>query len=296
MLKAVNKKKAIPYLLILPTLLLIIVFIAYPMIDVIRYSFMEYQMNRPKDIHFVGLENYKMILFRDSVFRKVFLNSIKWVVWEVGLQLLCGMLIASLLNKHFAFRGVARVIAFVPWAISGVLTALLWSLLYNQHIGIFSDILLRLGLTRERVAWIANTKTVFASIVVAELWLGIPFFAINILASLQSIPTELYEAGVVDGANAWQEFTYITLPHLKDTFILTTLLRTVWEFNSVDMIYTLTGGGPARKTTTLALHVMQQAFKTGKYSYGATLSIIGFIFLLIFALCYLKFSHFDQDD
>ena len=98
LLKAVNKKKAIPYLLILPTLLLIIVFIAYPMIDVIRYSFMEYQMNRLKDIHFVGLENYKMILFRDSVFRKVFLNSIKWVVWEVGLQLLCGMLIASLLN------------------------------------------------------------------------------------------------------------------------------------------------------------------------------------------------------
>lgn len=240
-------------------------------------------------------KNYIDLFTKDRVFPLVLRNSAKWVVSEVLLQLVIGMAFALLLNMRFRGRALIRTFIFVPWAVSGVLTATIWSLLYNQHIGVLSDFLQVTDITETRIAWLANSRTVFPSLVVAELWRGIPFFAISILAALQNIPGEIYEASRIDGASNLQCFRYITLSYIKDTIILTTLLRSVWEFNSVDLIYNLTAGGPARMTTTLSVHIMQQALTTGKYSYGATLSIISFLILMIFAAMYLKLGRFNQD-
>lgn len=294
----VIKKKAdrLPYFLILPSVILIVGMIIYPLIDVFRYSLMDFNSARPSAAEFVGMENYKDLFSGDRVFTLVLRNSLKWVVTEVTLQLICGLSLALLLNKHFPFRGVFRTVLFIPWAISGVLTATIWSLLYNQHIGFLSDVLLNLGFADTRIAWLADINTVFPAVIAAELWRGIPFFTVSILAALQNIPDDIYEACRIDGANSWQIFCRITLPYLKDTIVLTTLLRCVWEFNSVDLIYNLTSGGPARMTTTLSLYIMQQAIQTGKYSYGATLSVISFLILLVFAAIYLKLSRFSEED
>ena len=189
-----------------------------------------------------------------------------------------------------------RALTFIPWAMSGVLTAVLWSLIYNENVGLLNDILLKTGLADASSAWLANGKLVFGSVVVAELWRGIPFFAISLLAAMQSISGDLYEAADVDGCTRWNAFRYITLPSLKDTIILTTLLRTVWEFNSVDLIYSLTGGGPVGKTTTLSILIANHATKTSNYGYGSAISVISFLILSVFALTYLKASKYGTEE
>ena len=293
--KLKTKKALLPYWFILPGIFFIGVFMFLPLLRVFGYSFMFYSPSRPTMTRFVFLDNFIKVLFKDPFFYQTLFTSLKWVVVEVGLQLVLGMALALLLNKTFRGRGLCRTLAFVPWAVSGVLTAILWSLLFNEHIGVLNDLLLKLGIIESKVAWLANMNTVFPSVLVAELWRGLPFFAISILAALQGISLDLYESARIDGAGTWRCFTNVTLPGIKDTLILTTLLRSVWEFNSVDLIYNLTGGGPAGQTTTLSIYIADQAIKTSNYSYGATLSVVSFLILMIFAIIYLRIGKLDEE-
>lgn len=242
--KVKKKKKFIkaPYLLLLPTLVMITALLFFPMARIFYYSFQNYDISAPFYDSFAGLDNFVKVFTKDVYFIPSLINSLKWVVSQVSLQLVFGMGIALLLNKKFKFRGLTRGFVFVPWAISGVLTSVMWSLMYNEHMGVFNDILMKLGIIDNPQAFLASTNSAFISVVVAELWRGIPFFAVTILASLQSIPDELYEAAAMDGSNRWTSFINITLPQLKRTIVLTTLLRTVWEFNNVDLMYNLTNG------------------------------------------------------
>jgi multiple sugar transport system permease protein len=167
-------------------------------------------------------------------------------------------------------------------------------LLYNPTTGIlrfFGE----LGIGRPDAAVLANPDTVFPAVVVTELWRGVPFFAIILLAGLQGIPKDLYEAAHVDGAGRWRRFLHVTLPHLTDAIILATLLRAVWEFNNVDLLYTLTGGGPAQATTTLPLYVAKRAIDSKDFGYGAALTMAAFVVLLAFSLLYLRASRFGSD-
>ena len=131
--------------------------------------------------------------------------------------------------------------------------------------------------------------------VTAELWRGVPFFSIILLAALQGIPGDLYEAAAVDGAGRWRRFLHISLPHLREAIVLATLLRAVWEFNNVDLLYTLTGGGPANETTTLPLYVAQKAVDSHDFGYGSALTMAGFVILLFFSILYLQLSRFGAD-
>lgn len=280
-----------PYVLLLPAVLLVVLFMLYPIGNVFYLSLQHYNPTKPWMNGFAGLENFVNIL-SDQDFKNALLVSVKWVLWEVSLQLVFGMIIALILNQKFRGRGLFRTLAFIPWAMSGVLTAVLWSLIYNQNVGLLNDVLLKLGLIDTPRAWLANSGLVFGSVVVAELWRGIPFFAISLLAAMQNISGDLYEAANVDGCSRWKAFLYITLPSLKDTIILTTLLRAVWEFNSVDLIYSLTGGGPVGKTTTLSILIANQATKTSNYGYGSAISVISFLILAAVSLVYLKVSKF----
>lgn len=294
-LKRGQKKIYTPYFLLLPAVVLILVFMVYPIGNVFYLSMQHYNPTKPWINGFAGKENFVSIL-SDRDFWNALKVSAKWVVSEVLLQLVFGMIIALILNQKFKGRGVFRALTFIPWAMSGVLTAVLWSLIYNQSVGLLNDVLIKLGLIQEGKAWLANSGLVFGSVVVAELWRGIPFFAISLLAAMQSISEDLYEAANVDGCSRWNGFRYITLPSLKDTIVLTTLLRAVWEFNSVDLIYSLTGGGPVGKTTTLSILIANQATKTSNYGYGSAISVISFLILSVFALIYLKASKFGTED
>lgn len=284
-----------PYILILPACLLMGLIMIYPLGKVFYLSFQHYNPTKPFTNGFAGLDNF-ITIFTKKEFYNALGVSAKFVACEVVLQLIFGMIVALILNQRFKGRGFFRALTFIPWALSGVLTAVLWSIMFNQHFGVLNDLLAKLGIIKEPIAWLANTKYVLGSVIVAELWRGIPFFAISLLAAMQGLPDDIYEAARVDGSTKFQTFRFITLPMLKNTIVLTTLLRTIWEFNSVDLIYSLTGGGPVGKTTTLSMLIANQAIKTSNYGYGSALSVVSFAILAVIAVIYMKLSGFGKEE
>lgn len=294
--KSIEKwNKKAPYLFILPAAFILLAFMFYPLFSVFRYSFMEYRLSNLSNVKFIGFKNYAKLL-KDPVILRSLKISAKWVITEVGLQLVFGMILALMLEKKFFMKGIYRVIVFFPWALSGVLTAVLWSLIYHETTGLLNAMLKPMGLITKNVAWLGNPKLVFIMTSIPEFWKGLPFFAITLLAALQNIPEDLHEACVIDGCNVFQEIFRIKIPMIKDTIILTTLLRVVWEFNSVDSIFALTGGGPAGMTQTLSIYLTDTAINLGDYGYGSTIGVLVFFILLLFAILYLKLSHFGQED
>lgn len=290
-----RKKIYAPYLLMFPTIALLCWLLIYPVGNVFYTSLRQEMLTRPKQNGFVGLDNYIKIA-SDPVFWEALRNSFKWVAVEVGLQLIFGLGLALILKKKFKGCGVFRALLFLPWALSGVLVSMLWSMMYYENVGVLNDILKRLGIISKAVAWTGNKNTAFWSLIIAELWRGIPFFSIMLLASLQSVPDELYEACRVDGGGAIANFIYVSFPYVKETLVLTTLLRTIWEFNSVDLILNLTGGGPIHKTTTLAVYLANTARKDGNFGYGSALAVISFMMLFFIAAAYLKLSRFGGEE
>ena len=283
------RRRAVPYLLISPTVALIAAFLAYPIASVAYYSLQHRNLIRPWADGFAGLENFRRMLFEDELFWQSLVFTAKWVVTEVGLQFVLGLALALIVNETFIGRGLARALVFSPWAVSGVLTTGIWILLYTPGTGVLRF------LGHPDAAPLGDPDAVFPAVVLAELWRGVPFFAILLLAGLQGIPGELYEAASVDGAGRIRRFIHITLPHLKDAIVLATLLRSVWEFNNVDLLYTLTGGGPAHLTTTLPLYVAQRAIDAKDFGYGSALTMAGFVILLFFSILYLRLSRFGGE-
>ncbi|GGU28028.1 carbohydrate ABC transporter permease [Lentzea flava] len=282
-----------PYALIAPTLLLMAVFLVYPIASVGWFSLRQHTVTQPWKNGFIGFENFRRMLFDDPLFWQSLVFSAKWVVAEVGLQLVLGLILALIVNETFIGRAVARALVFSPWAVSGVLTTGIWILLYNPSTGVFQQ-LAQWGIGDPGTSVLGDPATVFPATVVTELWRGVPFFAILLLADLQTIPGDLYEAASVDGAGRWRRFISVTLPHLRDAIVLSTLLRAVWEFNNVDLIYTLTGGGPANQTTTLPLYVARKAVDSHDFGYGSALTMAGFVILLFFSILYLRLSKFGS--
>ncbi|WP_214109539.1 carbohydrate ABC transporter permease [Acrocarpospora catenulata] len=286
-----DRRPRTPYLLIAPAVVAMLGFLVYPMGSVLYYSLQHYNVSKPWEHGFAGLANFRTLLLEDPLFWQSLAFSAKWVAVEVGLQLLFGLALALIVNETFIGRALARSLVFSPWAVSGVLTTGIWILLYNPTTGIFRY-LADLGIGSYDTAPLADPGTVFAAAVVAELWRGVPFFAILLLADLQTISKDLYEAAAVDGATRLRRFVHITLPHLKDAIVLSTLLRAVWEFNNVDLLYTLTGGGPAHQTTTLPLYVAAKAVQSHDFGYGSALTTVAFLILTFFSIAYLRLSKF----
>lgn len=289
-----HAKTIFPWLLILPTLVFLGTFCFFPMIRGFGYSLTSYDRSNPKMTEFVGMANFITIFTADQIFLKSLITSMKWVASEVVLQLVFGMMFALILNQSFKGRGIVRTFCFAPWAVSGVLTTMLWILIFNEHIGLLNNVLKTIGLGGYTKAWVQNIQTAFSSVVVAELWRGIPFFTITLLGGLQTVSTELYESARVDGGNAWKNFWWITIPCMKESIIFSTLMRTIWEFRSVDLIMTMTDGGPVRRTLTLPIYMYKTAIENGKYGYGAALTVILFMILTVYVVIYLKANNFGK--
>ena len=278
----------LPYLLIAPTVLLLGGLLAYPVGSVFWYSVHRYVLTQPWDNGYAGLDNFRRMLTDDPLFWHSLRFAAQWVVAEVALQLLLGLGLALIVNETFVGRGLARAAVFSPWAVSGVLTTGIWILLYNPSTGFFNAV------AGSDMSVLGGGHAVFPAVVIAELWRGVPFFAILLLADLQSIPKDEYEAASVDGAGRLRRFRHVTLPHLRDAIILSTLLRAVWEFNNVDLIFTLTGGGPANQTTTLPVYIARTVVDSHDFGYGAALTVAGFTILLFFSMLYLRLSRFGE--
>ncbi|MFD1539476.1 carbohydrate ABC transporter permease [Nonomuraea guangzhouensis] len=282
------------YLLIAPAVVLVLVFLLYPVLSVFWESLRHHNLTRPLDDGFAGLDNYRALLADEQFWRSLRFTA-QWVVVEVGLQFMFGLALALVLNRTFVGRGLARALAFSPWAVSGILTTTIWILLYNPTTGI-GHYLASMGIGEYGTSLLSDPGTTFWALVLAELWKGIPFFAILILADLQSVPLDLYEAANVDGAGPLRRFSAVTWPHIRRAVVIATLLRAVWEFNNVDLLYTMTAGGPAGSTTTLPLYVAQTAIHDQDFGYGSALTVTAFLLLTFASMVYLRISSGDSKE
>jgi len=238
------------------------------------------------NIGFVGIDTY-IAVFKDQLFWQSLWKTVQWVVLGVGFQFIFGFGLALLLNKKFVGRGIARSVSLIPWVTPGVLIGLMWRWIYDGNYGVLNDILLKIGIIHEKIPFLAQQATAFPAVIVTIIWQGIPFFALMLLAGLQGIPGELYDAANVDGANGFQKLFKITIPLLKNTIFVTTLLRIIWVANSVDVIFNMTGGGPAYSTQTLSVYVFNKG-NSLNLGYAATMSIMLTFVLLLVAILYLK--------
>ena len=289
----VKKKSIYPYLLVAPAVLIILCVVFIPVVNAIRMSFQNYDLRKPKDIAFIGLGNY-VALFKDPLFWKSLIKTIQWVVFGVGFQFLFGFILALLLNRSFRGRGVIRAVSLIPWVTPGVLIGLMWRWMYDGNYGVVNDILQKLHITGENIAFLANPKTAFPAVIVTIVWQGIPFFALMILAALQGIPYELYEAADIDGANWVQKLFNITIPSIRNTIMITLLLRIIWVANSVDVIFNMTEGGPAYATQTLSVYVFNKA-NILNLGYSSAMAIMLAIVLCSVAVPYLIFTFRGED-
>lgn len=256
-------------------------------------SFQNYDLRRPSQIGFTGFSNY-IDLFNDPLFWSSLLRTVLWVVFGVGFQFVFGFLLALLLNRKFRGRGIARSISLIPWVTPGVLIGLMWRWIYDGSYGVLNDILLKIGLIHDKIPYLAQESTAFPSVIVTIIWQGIPFFALMLLAGLQGVPTELYEAADIDGATKFQQLFNVTIPSIKNTIFVTTLLRIIWVANSVDVIFNMTAGGPAYSTQTLSVYVFNKATSLN-LGYSSAMSIILTLLLLLVAVPYLKSMFKNQE-
>ena len=287
----VKKKSIYPYLLVAPALLIILCVVFIPVVNAIGMSFQSYDLRRPQDIQFIGLQNY-VEAFQDKLFWRALGKTVIWVV--AGFQFLFGFILALLLNKKFRGRGVVRAVSLIPWVTPGVLIGLMWRWMYDGNFGVINDLLKKMHLITENIPFLSQTNTAFPSVILTIVWQGIPFFALMILAGLQGIPEELYEAADIDGATRLQKLFRITIPSIKNTIYITALLRIIWVANSVDVIFNMTEGGPAYSSQTLSVYIFNKG-NALNLGYASAMAILLALVLSVVAIPYL-ISTFREED
>jgi multiple sugar transport system permease protein len=228
---------------------------------------------RPDLSEYVALDNYRGLL-QDPVIWIALQNSVVWVVGVVLFQFLGGLTGALILNRRFPGRAMVRGLALIPWATPSVLVALMWTWMLDGNYGLINDLLVKAGILSRFQPWLAQPWSALPAVMLADIWQGIPFFAVMLLAALQAIPEDLFEAARIDGASAWRVFLHVTLPLLLPTILITTMLRMIWTANYMDLIMIMTGGGPGYSSLTVPLHAYYMAYKRLDFGYGSTIAIV----------------------
>ncbi len=274
-----------PYLAILPGFLLIAAVIFYPIVNTFWLSLHDVKLIGTG--RFLGLDNYRT-LTRDPLFWQVVRQTFLWTFSSVMLKLILGMSLGLLLNQKFRGRKVFRALLLVPWAMPLVAAAIVWRWMYDANFGYLNDLLRQIGLIDEPVVWLGGQNSAFAAAVVTDAWTGLPFMAFVFLAGLQGIDRTLYEAAKIDGAGAWGRFLYVTLPQLAPVTLVATLVSSIWTFNSFNIVYALTGGGPLNSTDIMVTYTYTQAFDRLQFGLAAALATVTFLILLVFSLVYVR--------
>jgi multiple sugar transport system permease protein len=269
-----------PWLYLSPALVIIVTVLVVPLIIGISYSFRKFSAFRSE---YVGFGQYRAMMV-DPVLHDALINTLWWTVASLALQFFLGLGLALLLNQPFHGRRLVQGLVFLPWAVPIFLTGLTWAWLFNPLIGPLPHIFHAIGLQSEPVTILADPSTAMWGPIIANVWFGIPFFAITLLAARKSIPSELYEAASIDGATAWQQFTKVTLPFLAPTIAITVMLRTVWIATFADLIYVMTAGGPAGSTNTIATYIYVSAFKSLDKGYASAIAVLLLVLLITYAL------------
>ncbi len=287
-------RKIEPYLWIAPSLILMAVFILVPILSVFQMSMSDVS-KAGKIKGFNGIDNFAKVI-KSPAFGLVLKNTLVWTIAVVVLSTVLGFLLALILNNQFKGRKVARAIVVFPWATTLVVQASAWNFIINKDYGTLNTLLLKLGIISAPVNWTPTPEAYFAWEIACGIFVTIPFVTFCVLSGLQSIDTTYYEAATVDGANYWQKLFKITLPLVKSSLTVSTVLNIIYVFNSFPIIWTMTKGDPANHTDTLVTYLYKLAFYNGKQGEAAAVSVIGFIILLICASAYMIYTLRKGDD
>ena len=290
----VTPRAATPYGFLLPAILVTALVILFPAVQTVWLSLQDYLLYDPANAAFIGFRNFADV-FADEVFWISLWHSAIWVGGIVCVQLLLGLGAALLLNQSFWWRGAARALVIIPWALPSVIIGLMWTWIYDFNVGVFNDILIRLGILSAPVAWLANPSTALACVMLALVWQGFPFFTVMILAGLQTVPAELYEAAEIDGASRWRKFVHVTAPGIAGIVATAVLLRIIWVANSLDVILVMTGGGPGYATYTLPLYAFLRAYAGMEFGYAAALALVLTTILLSVVWLYVRRQAKEMD-
>ncbi|MFN8490005.1 MAG: ABC transporter permease subunit [Caldilineaceae bacterium] len=280
----------IAYPFILPVAILMVVLIAWPFLQAVYTSMTIRTLNR--QTRFVGLQNY-INLWQDSFYRDAVVNTLVYTVGSIATKFVFGLCAALLLNAQKRFRNLLTGLVLLPWIIPSVVQALAWRSIYDPLFGGLNPILLNLHLIREPLSWLGDPNMAMISVITVNVWAGIPFFTVNMLAGMQAIDKELYEAAELDGANAWERLLHITLPGLRYVIAVATLLSTIWTFNGFETIFLLTGGGPGNATTLYSIMAYTTAIRGLRFGPGTAIAFSMTPVLAIFILLLSRYMRRD---
>lgn len=272
-------------LLLLPGLLVIAAVALYPIVSVLWLS-LQHHLPIFGIATFAGLENYRALLQDTRLWRSLG-TTLYFTAGAVGLELVLGLAIATQLARSFPGRGVARAALLIPWALPPVVSAKMWEWLYNADFGLLNYLLRSTGLVSGGVNWLGSPTWALHAAIGVEVWKATPFVALLLLAGMQLIPPDLYEAARVDGAGSWTRFRRITLPLLLPVLLVVLLFRTMDALRTFDIIFVLTGGGPANTTETLSIYTYKVLFQTLQFGYGSALATVTFAAAMLVALGYM---------
>src|SRR6059036_1488693 len=281
-----ERENVLAGVLLAPTLTILALFIAYPFLLGIWLAVSDKMVGRPGS--FVGLENFRVNL-NDSIFLRAFQNTFVATILKLAL----GMLAALLLNNHFKFKRIVRASMLLPWIVPTVLSTLAWQWMFDATFSVFNWVLLNVGLISKRILWLGDGTLAMGCLIAVNVWRGMPFFAITLLAGLQTVNPDLHEAAEIDGANAWQRFWRVTLPLIKPIMLVVVLFSMIATFADFQLIYVLTRGGPYSSTHVFGTYAYEIAMRAAKLGQGASISLFLFPFLLmviVFQLWYIRRS------
>lgn len=272
------------WILLLPALLYVTAIVAYQLVDTVILSFTDASLRRTTN--WVGTANYDKIF--NPTFAEVIARTFAWTFFSVALKMVIGICGATLLNAAVPGRALFRVLTMPPWIVPMAIGIFMWGWMYNGQFGLISGVLQNLGLVDGPVAFLARGSTAFWATIVTDVWIGVPLVTLYMLAAMQAIPQDLYEAAWTDGAGRLYRFRRITLPLLVPAMITMSMLSLIATFNSFDIIWILTQGGPSGDTTTMIIDTYKTAIGSKKYGEGAARAVLICIFLSLFCLVYFR--------
>jgi trehalose/maltose transport system permease protein len=285
--KLERRQTRLAWVLLLPSLAVVALVAMYPLGKTVYESFTDQEFLALTPTKWVGLQNYRE-LFHDTLFRDSIWETVKFTLLTVTFEFVLGLVIALVVSSNFKGRGAMRAVMLVPWAIPTVVAAQMWKWMLDDTFGVINDLLVKIHLISHFHAWIASPSTALGAVAAVDVWKTTPFVALLLLAGLQVIPQDLYEAARVDGANALQQFWKITLPLLKPAILVTLIFRTLDALRVFDVFYVFFGNRP--DTQTMAIYDQSTIVGDGHVGYGAAVSVVIFLIIAIFVVIYVTAS------
>lgn len=289
-LRRLLPKDFYPYILLSPTIVVVLIIVIFPIGSAVDLSFRDVAMIRPNtDFGPLTLDNY-IKLFQSEDFWPTLRFSLLYVVIVTTLSYAIGLGTATLLNQNFRGRRLARLLIVIPWAIPSIVATNIFWWLFNNTYGLVNFVLLSFGLIQKQVDWFLDPTAASIAVMVTTIWKGYPFFTIMLLAAMQAIPNDLYDSAKVDGAGAWQSFRAITLPALRGVTGIALLINALWAFREFAIIYVLTGGGPIGATETLSIWTYKQAFESFEMGFAAAIGVLTLIISIAGSVFFVRWS------